>query len=89
MRSDYPYNDDLLNTEEDQARARSEYEPIAFALIFPTLISKVADADQIANRSKRRLREKGLLSVALVTRHCLLRRPRRFIANSVPGPKAS
>lgn len=67
MTERYPYNDDLLITPEDQARAREEFGAVAFAFIFPDLIAQVTATDVIANRSKRWLFRRGLLSIGLVT----------------------
>jgi hypothetical protein len=67
MADDYPYNDDLLKTPADQARARAQYPDVAFALIFPELLAKLAVADLLANRTKRGLMQRGLGSVVLVT----------------------
>lgn len=63
----YPYNDDLLRSASDQEAARDQYGPIAFALIFPALLALFAEADVVANAEKRKLRRRGLASVALVT----------------------
>jgi len=68
----YPYNDDLLRTPADQQHARDTYGTIAFALIFPALVECHDRADAVANGEKRRIRRRGLASVALVTCAILL-----------------
>lgn len=73
----YPYNDDLLTTQEDRAQAAASFGPIANALYFPDLVAKVQYADRIANASKRAMRQLGLWSVGLVTAAL-------FIASAAP-----
>lgn len=67
MDEDYPYNDDLLITEQEQKRASESYGPVSHAFIFPELMGLVQEADLLANASKRRVRRNGFLSIGMVT----------------------
>jgi hypothetical protein len=58
------FNDDLLLADEDREQAACSFPSIIHALDFPALRELFASYDALANRSKKRLRQSGLVTIA-------------------------
>lgn len=58
------FNDDLLLADEDREQAACSFPSVIYALDFPTLRELFASYDALANHSKKRLRQSGLVTIA-------------------------